>query len=45
MIETFPAFVPNLEFGIHNTIMIIKEKIHNLKKFQRFNAEILKTYK
>ncbi|MGY5149834.1 MAG: hypothetical protein ACW9W3_07200 [Candidatus Nitrosopumilus sp. bin_68KS] len=45
MIETFTAFLHNLEFGMYNAIMRINEKIHSLNKFQRFNTEILKTYK
>ncbi len=45
MIEAFSAFLQNLEFGMCNAIMRINEKIHDLNKFQRFNTEILKTYK
>ena len=45
MIETFAAFLQNLEFGLYNAIIRINEKIHNLNKSQRFSTEILKTYK
>ncbi len=45
MIEAFTAFLQNLEFGLYNAIIRINEKIHDFNKFQRFNTEILKTYK
>jgi hypothetical protein len=45
MIETFTAFLQNLEFGIYDAIIRINEKIHDLNNFQRFNTEILKAYK
>ncbi|MBT8172931.1 MAG: hypothetical protein HKP26_00560 [Nitrosopumilus sp.] len=45
MIETFTAFLHNLEFGMYDAIIKINEKIHGLNKFQKFSTEILKTYK